>query len=72
MCSSALIVRLRRRWVTRRCASVDGETDENISVGVTPERWAAEAVTRKFPNDNKKDHAKNSGAPDAARQNAVP
>ena len=31
MCSTGLMVRLRRWWITRRCASADGEKDENIS-----------------------------------------
>ena len=33
MCSTGLTVRLRRWWKTRRCASADGEKDENISGG---------------------------------------
>ena len=31
VCSTGLIVRLRRWWMTRRCALADGEKDENIS-----------------------------------------
>ena len=50
--SSGLAVRLRRWWVTRRCASADGEKDEkdeNISgAGRRPP-----AVTRKFSNDHR-------------------
>ena len=47
MCFSGLMVRLRRWWVARRCASADGEKDEkgeNISGAVV----TAAAVTRKF------------------------
>ena len=47
VCFSGLMVRLRRWWVARRCASADGEKDEkgeNISGAVV----TAAAVTRKF------------------------
>ena len=47
VCSTGLMERLRRWWMARRCASADGERDENISLTLRA-RIVGRHVTRKL------------------------